>query len=145
MFNPLNPVNRTKLATFSKIALAAFWLALIRDYAHAAGCRLSAAEGKRQAGSLWGVRGTGLSDSHDLATYTPACSRVAICFWSGSRQRFYGVLDEVTQLAVGRDCTSGDWTADALGAAAGSIDLRLAAPNDGTTNEFQGVEERREH
>ena len=43
------------------------------------------------------------------------------CFWSGSPSAIYGVLDEVTQLPVGRDCTFGDWTADALGAAAGLL------------------------
>ena len=31
----------------------------------------------------------------------------------------FGALDEITQIPVGRDCSIWDWTADAVGAAAG--------------------------
>ncbi|MGD9634034.1 MAG: VanZ family protein [Pirellulales bacterium] len=37
----------------------------------------------------------------------------------------FAVLDEVTQLLVGRDATAGDWLADVLGAALGLVVFRV--------------------
>jgi len=40
----------------------------------------------------------------------------------------YGAIDEQTQKLVGRDCSLRDWIADAGGAVAAVVALRLAAP-----------------
>jgi VanZ family protein len=39
----------------------------------------------------------------------------------------YGVVDELTQIPVGRSCEMADWYADAAGAAAGVVLVSLAA------------------
>jgi VanZ family protein len=120
MFNPLNPVHRPKLATCSKIALAAFWLALIvithirpnAGFQPPRGSDKLAHLGAYAAlafliATTWQLNAGVLTGRHLFLVWLAAA--------------IYGVLDEVTQLAVGRDCTLGDWTADALGAAAGLL------------------------
>jgi VanZ family protein len=42
-------------------------------------------------------------------------------FWAWMAVALFGAVDELTQLAFGRDCELSDWAADALGAIAGLI------------------------
>jgi VanZ family protein len=41
--------------------------------------------------------------------------------WAWMAVALFGAVDELTQLAVGRDCELSDWIADAVGAAVGLI------------------------
>jgi VanZ family protein len=120
MFNPLSPVNRTKLATFSEIALAAFWLALIAATHIPPNAGLQPPRGSDKLAHF----GAYAALSFLIATTWQLNAGVLTgrhLFFVWLTVALFGVVDEVTQLAVGRDCTFGDWTADALGAAAGVL------------------------
>jgi VanZ family protein len=41
--------------------------------------------------------------------------------WAWCAIAIFGALDEITQLAVNRDCSIGDWSADAVGAVCGIL------------------------
>jgi VanZ family protein len=120
MLNPLKLANRTKLATFSKIALAAFWLTLIvaTHVPPAAGFQPPTGSDKLAHFGAYAALAFLIATTWQLNAGV-LMSRHLFLVWLAAA--LYGVLDEVTQLAVGRDCTIGDWTADALGAAAGLL------------------------
>jgi VanZ family protein len=41
--------------------------------------------------------------------------------WAWCAVAIFGALDEITQIAFNRDCTIGDWSADAVGAVCGLL------------------------
>jgi VanZ family protein len=120
MLNPLHPVNRTKLATFSKIALAAFWLALIAATHIPPIAGLEPPKGSDKLAHLGAYAALAflIATTWQLAAGV-LIGRHLVLVWLAVA--LYGVLDEVTQLLVGRDCSIGDWAADVLGAAAGLV------------------------
>lgn len=120
MFNPLDPANRPKLATLSKIALALFWLTLIVATHIPPSINFEAPQGGDKVAhftayaSLAFLLATAWQLNSGFLT-----SRHLFLVWLAAI--LFGVADEITQLFVGRDCTLGDWTADAIGAAAGML------------------------
>lgn len=120
MFNPFDPANRRTLATLSKVALGLFWLTLITATHIPINLDLHAPEGGDKLvhfgayavlafliAAAWQLNAGVLTGRHLFLVWLAAA--------------LFGVVDEVTQTFVGRDCTPGDWTADALGAAIGVL------------------------
>lgn len=115
----LSPPLRSKIVTLSKIALAAFWLALFiaTHLPKEAAVPLPAQWGDKLLhfsaymllalllATVWELAGGVLTIRHLVFAW------LAILL--------YGAFDEISQSFVGRDCELLDWTADALGAALG--------------------------
>jgi VanZ family protein len=137
MFNPLDPANRSKVATLSKVALALFWLTLIVVTHIPPSINFEAPEGGDKLAhftayatlafllaTTWQLNAGVLTGRHLFLVWLAAA--------------LFGVADEITQLAVGRDCTIGDWSADAFGAATGVLAfvlLRWMLERRANTNE----------
>lgn len=120
MFNPLDPANRPKIATLSKIALGLFWLALIAGTHMPVNVDLHAPDNGDKV--MHFIAYAGLAFLIAIAWQLNAgvlTKRHLFLVWLATA--LFGIADEVTQMFVGRDCTLGDWTADALGAAIGVL------------------------
>jgi len=120
MFNPFDPANRPKLATLSKVALGLFWLALIAATHVPVNLDLHAPQGgdKLVHFGAYAVLAFLIATTWQLNAGV-LMGRHLFLVWLAAV--LFGIVDEVTQTFVGRDCTLGDWTADALGAATGVL------------------------
>lgn len=116
----LNSRKRALAITVSKVGLGLFWLAMFigthipprtelipietNDKVLHFGAYLGLALG---AATAWQLAGGILTVRHLVFAWLAIVA--------------YGAFDEITQIPVGRDCSSGDWMFDALGAATGLV------------------------
>jgi hypothetical protein len=120
----LSPENRSRFTTLSKIALGLFWLALFIGTHMPVDTEILPREGRDKlahfgayltlallVATTWQLAGGYLTSRHLVFAWLALA--------------VYGVLDEVTQIPVGRVCDISDWTADACGAAAGLLVFAL--------------------
>ena len=116
----LNPSYRSRLASLSKFALALFWLALFAatHVPPTTGFLPPQGSDKFAHFAAYAMLALLFATTWQLAAGVLTSRHLALVWLAVA---FYGAFDEVTQILVGRYCNVGDWTADALGAAAGLL------------------------
>jgi VanZ family protein len=121
----LSPENRARFSTLSKIALGLFWLGLFVGTHLPVETEMLPPEGRDKAAHF--------AAYFTLAIFTATTWQLASGYLTTRHLVFawiavvaYGAFDEVTQIPVGRVCDMWDWTADAIGAAAGLLVFALA-------------------
>lgn len=118
----LKPSSRLKLKTLCQFALAGYWLALFVGTHLPPNSPLLPSEranfDKLYHFAAYAVLAGLLATVWQLAA--GALTIRHLC-WTWVAVVAFGALDELTQIPVNRDCSFSDWTADAIGAAAGLL------------------------
>lgn len=115
-----NPFNPAKTKTLFQIALGGYWL-LIFTGTHLPPTTSFLPYAEHNVDKVYHFTAYAILAGL-LATVWQLSSGVLTARhlrWTWIAVVIYGALDEITQIPVSRDCDFWDWTADAIGAAAG--------------------------
>lgn len=122
----LNPQNRSRLSTLSKIALGLFWLALFVGTHLPVDPQILGPDGRDKIAHFGAYLTLALLVAITWQLAAGVLSPRHLVFaWIGIAA--YCALDEITQIPVGRDCEFGDWAADVCGAAVGLVVFALVS------------------
>jgi VanZ family protein len=114
--------NRLSSAAISKILLAGFVLVLLTATHLPPSSLLLLPEGhnidKLYHFTAYSILAGLLATAWQLSTGVLTARHLR---WVWCAVAIFGALDEITQIAVNRDCSIWDWTADAVGAACGLL------------------------
>jgi VanZ family protein len=113
-----NSTDRRKFVIVSQIVLAGYWLALIVATHLPAGIPILPSErfDKSYHAAAYFVLALVLATTWQISA---GYLRARHLFWTWAAVASFGVLDEITQIPFGRDCSIWDWLADIAGAALG--------------------------
>lgn len=116
----LNLSQRSKLAVLSQVALAAYWLVLFIATHLPAGTRYLPRQNVDKVDHFFGYALLALLIVTTWQLVAGYLTTRHLC-WAWVAIVFYGAIDEITQIPVGRECSLWDWLADAVGAVLGLL------------------------